>query len=129
MKDTVAREEAQVKEQAAATQLIKDDAQKDLDAALPALNAAVSALNSLNKNDITEIKSFSKPPPLVLVTMEGVCILFGQKPDWDTSKKVSLYVPYIIPNVTPKFQHFLGSTLSSKLRALDHQYVKSTISP
>ena len=129
MKDTVAREEAQVKEQAAATQLIKDDAQKDLDAALPALNAAVSALNSLNKNDITEIKSFSKPPPLVLVTMEGVCILFGQKPDWDTSKKVSLYVPYIIPNVTPKFQHFLGSTLSSKLRAFDHQYVKSTISP
>jgi dynein heavy chain len=69
--------------------LIKDDAQKDLDAALPALNTALTALNSLNKNDITEIKSFSKPPPLVLTTMEAVCVLFGQKPDWDTSKKVN----------------------------------------
>ena len=87
MKDTVASDEEQVKQQAAATQLIKDDAQKDLDAALPALNAALTALNSLNKNDITEIKSFSKPPPLVLTTMEAVCVLFGQKADWDTSKK------------------------------------------
>lgn len=90
VKDQVAADEDQVKQQAAATQLIKDDAQKDLDAALPALNAALTALNSLNKNDITEIKSFSKPPPLVLTTMEAVCVLFGQKPDWDGSKKVVL---------------------------------------
>ncbi|XP_073391166.1 uncharacterized protein [Physcomitrium patens] len=88
VKDIVAQEEAQVKVQAESTQLIKDDAQRDLNAALPALNAALAALNSLNKNDITEIKSFSKPPLLVLTTMEAVCILFGQKPDWDTAKKV-----------------------------------------
>jgi len=91
----VAFEENQVKQQATATQLIKDDAQKDLDAALPELNAALAALNSLNKNDITEIKSFSKPPPLVLTTMEAVCILFGQKPDWDTSKKVCKIILYL----------------------------------
>ncbi len=95
MKDIVEQEEAQVKEQAALTQLIKDDAQKDLDAALPALNAALTALNSLNKNDITEIKSFSKPPPLVLVTMEAVCILLGEKPEWDAAKKVLDFHPYI----------------------------------
>jgi dynein heavy chain len=93
VKDIVEQEEAQVKEQAALTQLIKDDAQKDLDAALPALNAALTALNSLNKNDITEIKSFSKPPPLVLVTMEAVCILLGEKPDWDAAKKVLNFSP------------------------------------
>ena len=81
-----------MKKQAADTQLIKDDAQKDLDAALPALNAALAALDSLDKKDITEIKSFSKPPPLVLTTMEAVCVLFGQKPDWDTSKKVIISI-------------------------------------
>ncbi len=43
---------------------------------------------ALNKNDIVEIKSFSKPPPLVQMTMEAVCILKGEKPDWDTAKKV-----------------------------------------
>lgn len=87
VKDVVEREEAEVKKQAAETQLMKDDAQKDLDAAMPALNAALEALNSLNKNDITEIKSFAKPPPLVQMVMEAVCVLLGEKPDWDTSKK------------------------------------------
>lgn len=75
VKDVVSKEEAEVKEQTARTQEIKDDAQKDLDEALPALNSAVEALNALNKNDITEIKSFTKPPPLVQLTMEGVCVL------------------------------------------------------
>lgn len=42
---------------------------------LPALAAAQKALNALNKNDIIEIKTFIKPPALVQLTMEGVCIL------------------------------------------------------
>jgi hypothetical protein len=31
-----------------------------------------------------QIKSFTKPPDLVQTTMEAVCILKGEKPDWDT---------------------------------------------
>ncbi len=42
---------------------------------MPALEAAQKALNALNKNDIIEIKTFTKPPALVQLTMEGVCIL------------------------------------------------------
>lgn len=55
---------------------------------LPALEAAERALNALNKNDIIEIKTFTKPPHLVLLTMEGVCILLQEKADWETAKKV-----------------------------------------
>ncbi len=55
---------------------------------MPALEAAVKALDSLDKKDITEIKAFVKPPPAVQMVMEGVCILLGEKPDWDTAKKV-----------------------------------------
>ena len=51
---------------------------------------AVKALNSLTKGDITEVKSFAKPPPAVQTVMEGICIMLGQKPDWDTAKKVVL---------------------------------------
>ena len=51
---------------------------------MPALNSALDALKALNKNDIVEIKSFPKPPPLVQMTMEAVCILKQEKPDWDT---------------------------------------------
>lgn len=40
------------------------------------------------QNDIVEIKSFPKPPALVQMTMEAVCILKQEKPDWDTAKKL-----------------------------------------
>ncbi|KAK9840800.1 hypothetical protein WJX81_005500 [Elliptochloris bilobata] len=50
--------------------------------------AAVDSLNALNKGDVIEIKSMIKPPPLVLMVMEAVCVLRGEKPDWDTAKKV-----------------------------------------
>jgi len=84
----VGKEAAEVEEFAKGVRIIQVDAQADLDEALPALQAAVSALNSLTKGDITEVKSFAKPPPMVQTTMEAVCILLGLKPDWDTSKKL-----------------------------------------
>ncbi|VDQ15607.1 unnamed protein product [Trichobilharzia regenti] len=49
-------------------------AQADLAQAMPALEAAVQALEALNKKDITEIKSYGKPPLLV----QKVCITFTQ---------------------------------------------------
>ncbi|KAJ3339931.1 Dynein heavy chain 2, axonemal, partial [Kappamyces sp. JEL0680] len=50
-------EEAEVK-------LVADNAQADLDQALPALNAATKALENINKKDLNEIRSYGKPPPL-----------------------------------------------------------------
>lgn len=64
---------------AAETQALADDAQKDLDTAMPAMDAAVKALESLNKNDINELKVFQKPPVLVQFVMESVCLLLGSK--------------------------------------------------
>lgn len=40
-------------------------AMADLAQAMPALEAAVQALEALNKKDISEIKSYGKPPYLV----------------------------------------------------------------
>ena len=36
--------------------------ERDLDRALPALEAAQNALKELNKNHITEVRSMAKPP-------------------------------------------------------------------
>lgn len=47
--------------------------------ALPAMEAATKALESLNKNDINELRVFLKPPRLVVYTMESVCMLLGAK--------------------------------------------------
>ena len=88
MKEVAISEETIVKAQAQDTEIIAQDAQKDLDAAMPLLIAANKALDSLNSSDITEIKSFKQPPPLVKMVMEAICILVGAKPDWDSAKKV-----------------------------------------
>jgi dynein heavy chain len=48
-------------------QVVADGAKADLEEAMPALCAAIDSLKALNKNDITEIKSFAKPPALVQV--------------------------------------------------------------
>lgn len=84
----VMEEEAIVRDKAQQTEIIAADAQKDLDEALPALEAAYHALDALDKKDIAELKVFSKPPELVLLVLESICILFKVKPDWDSSKKL-----------------------------------------
>ncbi|KAJ3111652.1 Dynein heavy chain 6, axonemal [Phlyctochytrium bullatum] len=84
----VSEEETIVREKAKATEMIAEEAQRDLDQALPALQAAYKALDALDKKDIAELKVFTKPPDLVLMVMEAVCTLFKVKPDWESSKKL-----------------------------------------
>jgi dynein heavy chain len=67
---------AKSEELAKAAVVIADEsakANKALEAALPALEAAAQALDNLNKDDITEIKAFASPPALVM--MVCMCIM------------------------------------------------------
>ncbi|KAI3352270.1 hypothetical protein L3Q82_005249 [Scortum barcoo] len=79
VRKVVKEDEALAKVKAEDTQAIADDAQRDLDEALPALEGANQALNSLDKADISEIKVFTKPPDLVMTVME---------PDWPGAKQL-----------------------------------------
>eukprot|EP00947_MAST-08B_sp_MAST-8B-sp1_P002409 g2409.t1 len=80
-KTKVEAEESSAQEKAAATKAIADDAQRDLDEALPALDEAVKCLSSLKKADIDEVKNLQKPPNGVILTAEAVCIMFKVKPN------------------------------------------------
>lgn len=88
MKSKVSKEAEIVEKQAAETRAVQEDAQTDLDKALPALEAAQTALKTLSKGDITEVKSMAKPPPGVVMVMEAVLILLKEKTDWANAKKV-----------------------------------------
>jgi dynein heavy chain len=88
IKEKVMGEEKEVNKQAQQVRAVQEDAQRDLDIAMPALEAALKSLDSLDKKDLQEIKSFAKPPSLVMMTMEAVCLLLGEKTDWDAAKKV-----------------------------------------
>ena len=45
------------------------------------------ALDALSKKDISEIRSFSRPPPKVEMVMEAVMILKTSEPSWAESKR------------------------------------------
>ena len=51
--------------------------EKDLAKAEPALKAAVEALNTLNKTNLTELKSFGQPPPAVSNVTAAVMVLLA----------------------------------------------------
>ena len=59
-----------------------------MDLAKPELDAAQAAVKSLDKNAIVEIKAFPNPPALVVLVMEAVMLLFGEKKDWNTVRSV-----------------------------------------
>ncbi|OEH74384.1 dynein heavy chain related protein [Cyclospora cayetanensis] len=84
-KQVVAHDEAVALKKAKETQALKDDAQRDLDEALPALEEAVECVKKLKSDHIREVKALTKPPSGVILTMEAVCIMFGvlpvKKPD------------------------------------------------
>lgn len=75
-KERVVSEEAKVVEaKKADAKIIADDAEKDLAAAKPELENAKTAVAQLNKDSITEIKTFTKPPSGVVMVMEAIMIL------------------------------------------------------
>jgi dynein heavy chain, axonemal len=74
------QEQASIKQKYAEEQSIiikkqKGEADEALMEALPAVEAAEAALNNLDKNDLTELKAFTNPPPAVKsLCMQLVCL-------------------------------------------------------
>jgi len=54
---------------------------------LPALEAAEVALSALSKKDVSEIKAFTKPPPLVEMVMSAVMVFFKAEQTWSEAKR------------------------------------------
>ncbi|RDD38836.1 Dynein heavy chain 1, axonemal [Trichoplax sp. H2] len=91
-KVVVQKEEKQAAIQAQKTQEIADEAQRELNEALPALEAALSSLKSLNRNDVVEVRTMHKPPAGVRMVIETVSIMKGIKPRKVAGDKVGMKV-------------------------------------
>lgn len=80
----------------------QDDCEGDLAEAMPALEAALSALDTLKPSDITLLKSMQNPPALVKLVLESICIMKGIKPERKADKgsgKITLRyirIPWVI---------------------------------
>ena len=49
--------------------------------AIPALQSAVTSLDTLNAGDITVVKTMKNPAPIVKFVVESVCVMKGVLPD------------------------------------------------
>ncbi|XP_059138610.1 dynein axonemal heavy chain 10-like [Physella acuta] len=77
----------EIKESSKIIAVEKAEAEEALQEALPALEAARLALDDLDKTDITEVRSFAKPPPAVQTVCECIVVLKGVKEvSWKSAK-------------------------------------------
>jgi len=67
---------------------LRNNCKKDLEEAIPALEAAQDAVKDINKAQISEMKGYNVPPDPIKEVMYAVCLLFGWKEDWENSKKL-----------------------------------------
>jgi len=87
-------EQKKVSEISTVVGIQKDDCERDLSKALPALEAAQRALDTLDKNSLTEMKSFNNPPAAVLLVASAVVVMLapgGKVPkdrSWKAAKAV-----------------------------------------
>lgn len=92
--EQVKRDEIIANKQAAESLALNAECEKDLASAIPILEDAISALNTLKPSDITLVKSMKNPPDVVKLVMAAVCVMKSILPDKvpdPTGKKVLDY--------------------------------------
>ncbi|KAM4829514.1 dynein axonemal heavy chain 3 [Thomomys bottae] len=77
----VQADEKEANASAAVAQAIKTECEGDLAEAMPALEAALAALDTLNPADISLVKSMQNPPGPVKLVMESICVMKGLRPE------------------------------------------------
>ncbi|CAG9317056.1 unnamed protein product [Blepharisma stoltei] len=81
-------EEREVNQKTQEIQRLQEEAEFDFQRVMPMLDSAIKAVESINPKDITEIRTFPSPPPLVVYTLEAIAIILEHKTDWDSIKRL-----------------------------------------
>ncbi|KAH8413286.1 hypothetical protein KR009_009673 [Drosophila setifemur] len=144
-REIVKLDEMAAKEQAAVAQEIKDECDAKLGEALPILESALAALNTLTTADIAVVKTMKSPPIGVRIVMEAVCILKDVKPDkvpnpsglgtiedyWGPSKRVLSDMKFLDSllnfdkdNIPPEVMKKLGQRILNN-EAFDPEKIKT----
>lgn len=101
--EQIKQDEAVANKQAEEAELMDRECSNDLAQAMPALEDALRALDTLKPSDISLVKSMKSPPEVVKLVMAAVCVMKGIPPDrvkkdpktgrdigeyWDASKRL-----------------------------------------
>lgn len=104
------RMSADVKKQQVQIDTRKEEAQRDLDEAEPALRSAQASVRGIKKRDLDEVRALSRPPNNVKLTLECVAIMLGEtKTEWADVRKLLSKGDFI-----PSILNFDADKLSAK---------------
>ncbi|KAH9276392.1 hypothetical protein BASA83_001085 [Batrachochytrium salamandrivorans] len=132
---TVASDEAIASSKAKQSASMKNECENDLAEALPLLNAALSALDTLKKNDIDLVKSMKNPPDGVKLVMEAVCVMKDIKAEKipDPSGSGRMVLDYWKPSLKmlgdPQFLNSLKSFDKDEIPAHVIKKIRQTYIP
>lgn len=90
---------------------LQADCQRDLDRVLPLLDQASAALDKITQDDMTQLKSYNKPPPAAGIVMEGVCYVFGE----DVNVKFTPKEPGSMEKIQDFWSYSKKNLLNAKL--------------
>lgn len=98
-KAIVMKDEAEANKAAAAAKVIKDECEAALAVAMPVLEEALAALDTLSANDINYVKKLANPPYLIKLVLEAVCVILEAKPAKVPDGKGGSMLDYWKPSV------------------------------
>jgi dynein heavy chain len=124
-KVVAAGDEAAANAKAASVKKIKDECESDLAEAIPILNDALKALDTIKKADIDLVKSMKNPPAGVKLVMEAVCVMLEVAPEKknDPDKPGAKIIDFWSPSV----KILSEGTLLQKLKDYDKDNIKPAI--
>uniref|UniRef100_A0A0A9WLC5 Dynein heavy chain 6, axonemal n=1 Tax=Lygus hesperus TaxID=30085 RepID=A0A0A9WLC5_LYGHE len=101
---------------------IRAECQTELNKALPILKAAEDALAELRPDDIREVRSFQKPAARVVLVLEAVLTLLGEKEvSWERAKLVMTRMDFI-----KDLQNYKKDGLTEKMIRSIQKYVNNS---
>jgi dynein heavy chain, axonemal len=68
-------------------QKLQESCQKSYDEALPILRSAQEAIMNIDKHALNTIKSYKKPPQMVVMVLNACCCLFAFEETWESAKR------------------------------------------
>ncbi|XP_073507678.1 dynein axonemal heavy chain 3-like [Phyllobates terribilis] len=123
VKSLVEADEATANKAALEAKAIKEECEQKLSIAIPALNAAIAALDTLKASDITLLKTMQNPPSGVRLTLAAICILKGIKPEKRTDQSGK-----IIDDFWPSSKKMLGDMkFLDSLKEFDKDNIPSKV--
>lgn len=124
-KERIASDEGLANAAAALAQQIKDECTKELASAVPAVESAVKALDTLVPEDIVFLRTMKNPPLGLKMVLESVAVLLAYSPDKKIGPDGLLYDDYW--SAALRMLNSSEIKLLEALKTFDRDHVKSEL--